>query len=266
MYKILLLFSLFCSITLLEAQDSLVTSDSKAFLETFHSESTISKLEKINKKIFSKNVPFNSSIFFLLILNLLFVSVLLLNVSKSKVKKHFKTLFSINSLTQLVKVESKRNNYHLSAYFIVVNLFGFLLLVIFNEKYLYNMNIAKLINALFIFYSFNFISSSIIAYLLDINELKLLKYFSNSTFLFLYLPLFIVFSLFFISVNISQLKSLLFILIVLFFIIYLWQEFRYLLILSSNKINITSFYFFLYLCTFKILPIIVFVKIILEEF
>lgn len=220
----------------------------------------------VQKKIISQNIKseFKTNIF-LLMLNLISIWVLLLNFSRNKIKKVLATLFNLNMLKHFANIESKRNNNYLWAYFLLLNLLLTVLFYVMAQNFNIEFNIVKLFLIIFTFLLFDTFFNKLFAFTLNQKDNFYVLLFNDASFLILSLP-FIIISLLllvFLPKDINTIFGYSF--LVGAILIYIWKEFRVLFILGSNKIKIFSFYFFLYLCTFKFLPLAIIFKTVWVE-
>ena len=229
------------------------------------SKESLDKLPTVKKIIQKKEKKNFKSYFFLFFLNLITIAVLLFQISKNKVKKLFSTLFSINALIQFSKVEVKRNNKYLIAYFFLFFIFFlvFVLLLFLNlNKEIDIINLTIIIAS---FLLIDYFLLTITAYLFNLKTESAIVSFNNMSFIVVVLPFVLVSILLILFLEANSSLILGTVVFAILLVLYVWKEIRNLLILKANKINIFSFYFFLYLCTFKILPLVVFFKIIYGE-
>jgi len=265
--KLRLIFFVLLPLSVLAQNDTLQVSHRPIVKQTIHlisiSES-FKDFPKVNRIITYRSSNYFRDNFFLFLLNLFLISVLLLQISKEKVKKLLSTLFRTNVLTQYSKVEIKRDNNYLFAYFILVLVFISLLIFIILKNMELNANVIYLVFLVVLFFSINILVHSLATYIFNLKEIASIVHFSNYSFLIVILPLLII-SLLLVLYNQSYTVIISNILILLLAIFYLWSEIRNIIIFKANKINIYSFYFFLYLCTFKLIPLVIFVKIAYTE-
>lgn len=253
-----------------EAMDTFSSSimDSILNYNPFLSPINTEKLNElpVQKKIISQNnrEEFKSDIF-LLMLNLISIWVLLLNYSRNKIKKILATIFNLNMLKQFAKVESKRNINYLWAYFLLLNLILTLLFYVLAQNLNIEVNIVKLFLIITAFLLSDTLLNKFLGYIFNQKENFYTLLFNNASFLILSLPLIIIslLLLVFLPNSVNIIFGYSFLALVIF--IYVWKELRVLFILGSNKIKIFSFYFFLYLCTFKFLPIAIVLKTVWVE-
>lgn len=229
------------------------------------SASSLNKLPVVSKKVFLKEDNQFRSYFFLFLLNILAIAVMLFVISKTKVKKLITTLFSLNVLMQYAKVEIKRNNNYLWAYFILLMILLSSIIYIVGINLGFEFDVLKGFLLILLFLIIDWLVGFFSAIIFKKRELKEVCHFNNFSFVILLLPFFIVCLLVILFLNAQNTIISIFIMIAVITIIYLWKEFRNLFILKANKINVFSFYFFLYLCTFKILPMAILIKTILQE-
>lgn len=248
--------------------DTLVHLDSPLVNKLFtipFSPSAVETLERKTEIIAVKKHLYFKQYLFLILLNLFSISVFLFSITSLKVKKVLATLFNINMLKQFSLVESKRSNKYLLAYFLLFLLYFGVLIYILNIVAEQNINLFLGFSALAFFLLFDLLVNLISAFILQTKETYATVLFNNSSFLFLAIPYFIISSILIIFLPEKLNLYYMYFFIALTIIVYLWKEIRNIFILGSNKIKIFSFYFFIYLCTFKILPLVVFVKTILQE-
>lgn len=246
----------------------LLSFDSIVQLQLFEipfSETAIEELPVVNKIITQQtHNTFKQSIF-LVLLNFFCIWVLLLNFSRNRVQKVMATLFNINMLKQFAQVEAKRNNSYLWAYFLLSNLLITILIFVLAFVFKKEVDIFYTFLGVFTFLTLDLIFNALFAYVLNQKEQLDILNFNNAGFLIMSIPFFIV-SLLLIT-YLPESHSLIYgnVFICLSILIYSWKEIRFLFILKANKIKIFSFYFFLYLCTFKLLPLVILFKIIVES-
>ena len=220
----------------------------------------------VEKKIITLKIKENfKSNVFLLMLNFIGIWVLLLNFSRNKIKKVLSTLFNLNMLKQFAQVESKRNNNYLWAYFLLLNLLLTLLFYVLSQNLNFEINIVNFFIIITAFFLSDILLNKFLSYIFNQKEIFYTLLFNNASFLILSLPLIIVslLLLIYLPTGPNILFGYFFIALAVF--IYTWKELRVLFILGSNKIKIFSFYFFLYLCTFKILPVAIVLKTVWVE-
>lgn len=225
----------------------------------------INTLDKKSEIIALREPNFLKQNIFLILLNLLTITVLLFNISRVKVAKVLATLFNINMLKQFSLVEIKRDNKYLWAYFLLLLLFFSLVIYVLSFTFNREIDVWFVSVVLLVYLIFDLAVNLVTAYILKQYDNYAVVLFNNASFLILSIP-FIISSLLlmvYLPERFNIYYSYFFVVIV--FILYIWKEIRNIIILGSNKIKIFSFYFFLYLCTFKILPIAVLVKTVLQE-
>jgi len=254
----------------LNAQSDSIRIDSSAFfkevvLESLFTKEKINELNTKEKIIFSKENNVKYSYFFLFILNLLFIAVLLFNVSRAKVKKLTATLFSLNVLSQFSRVEEKRDNQFLWAYLVQVLMFLSLFLVLITYKFKIEIDVVSISFGIFVFLLVDILVHNVSSFLFNKKELKTSVHFNNFSFVIISLPILIIAVLFILFSDIDYSRIIIYVYLGILFLLYLAKEFRNIIILKANRVNIFSFYFFIYLCTFKFLPLIVLFKKIAGE-
>ena len=198
--------------------------------------------------------------FFLFLLNLLSISIFLMNFSKAKLKKVMSTLSSINILKQLSQTESKRSNSYLYAYFLLF--FIFLLSFIYALNIVYNLNLDLLLIAiaLMFFFILDALINYVTSYLLKANDLLQTIFFNNISILICSIPLIFLATMLSVYLSFKLVYITSIALATVLVAVYIYKEIRNIFILKAYKIKIGSFYFFLYLCTFKILPMVILLK------
>lgn len=266
---ILVLYFLFFLVSNFAQSDTLHTDSivdiqtPKIFLK--HISNNIDKLPKSKHIITYKAKNYFRDNFFLFILNLLLIAVFLLQISKEKIKKLTSTLVSINVLTQYSKVEDKRDNRYLFAYFLMVFFFIFILMYIIFKNLKIDVDIVYLSFLILLFFLIDYLVHQISSYLFNVKEVLSIIHFNNYAFIILLFPILIIAMLLILFNSYSVTILMTKIILVVFTVFYVWKEIRNIVILNANKINIFSFYFFLYLCTFKLIPIVVLMKIAINE-
>ncbi len=229
------------------------------------SSKNIQNLPIINKIIVKKESNIKSSYIFLFFLNLVFIAVLLTYTFQDKIYKLTNTIFSINILTQYTKTEQKRDNSYLWLYLVLVFIALMLFIYTISFCFKYTINFEKLSLFLLSFFVLDLLIHKATSYLFTIQESINMIHFNNFSFLIIVLPFLFISILITLFIHIDGLFFIQYIIFTLLLLLYFWKEIRNLFILKSNRINIYSFYFFLYLCTFKVAPLIIFSKIIFSK-
>lgn len=271
MQKIIFLFLLFF-VAKATAQVDSVEVDS-AFVQELDSYSVTMPFSKAylnNLPIISKNIIPQTdgnikSYFFLFLLNLIAIAVFLFTISRTKLKKLIATFFSLNMLIQYAKVETKRDNSYLWAYFVLFLMFLATIIYVLSLNFNLNFDVFKITMFVLIFLLSDFLTGFFTAYILKLEELKEMIHFNNFSFIVIIVPFLIISVLILLFLSIQNTFIISLVVFIVLILSYLWKELRNLLILKANRINIFSFYFFLYLCTFKILPLAIFFKITFSE-
>lgn len=235
-------------------------NDTYSILIPFSSDS-LNNFPKFSKNILLLENTNLKSYFFLFLLNLMATAVFLFNISRAKVKKLIATLFSLNMLMQYAKVETKRDNSYLWAYFFLSIIFLAAIIYGLSLNLNLDLNVLKLTMFLVSFMVIDFVIVFFTGFVFKLKELREMSHFNNFSFVIATLPFLIVSVTLLLFLSIESTYLIASIILGILAIGYLWKEFRNLLILKANRINIFSFYFFLYLCTFKILPLAIFLKI-----
>jgi len=210
---------------------------------------------------------FNNSYFFWWFLLFLWALVVLLwNLERTHSIQLLKSLVSVNLMLQISRTVRGKERF-----------FGFLLTLAYNFlvsiaffKFLL-LNFSKEINwyyLILIFLFLNFLDAMIIsigAYIKKMDYLATSHRFNNDSIVLLGFTLMlpILFVMLYASLYFQILFSWLF--IVLFIVLIAIKEVRSLQLLNSYRIKIFNFYFFIYLCTFKIIPILVLVKFFFSQ-
>tara|TARA_B110000908_G_C10236523_1_gene443651 strand:- start:1420 stop:2253 length:834 start_codon:yes stop_codon:yes gene_type:complete len=225
------------------------------------SSDSLNNFPKISKNILLLENTNLKSYFFLFLLNLIAIAVFLFNISRAKVKKLITTLFSLNMLMQYSKVETKRDNSYLWAYFFLSIIFLAAIIYGLSLNLNLDLNVLKLTMFLVSFMAIDFVIVFFTGFIFKLKKFREMSHFNNFSFIIVTLPFLIVSVTVLLFLSIESTYLIASIILGTLAIGYLWKEFRNLLILKANRINIFSFYFFLYLCTFKILPLAIFLKI-----
>lgn len=242
--------------------DSLLTH--KPFTTPFDAQS-LSELPVEDKIINLQKEDSSKQYIFLILLNLITIWVLLLNFSRNKIKKIIATIFNLNMLKQFAQVEAKRNHQYLWAYFLLLSILLTVLYSVLANKFNIEADVFKFFIIIISFLLFDIILNKFFAYLFNQNEVFSILLFNNATFLIISLPIIILSLLLLVYLPSNINIVLAYIVISTLIAINLWKELRVLFILGSNKIKIFSFYFFLYLCTFKFLPVALVLKTVWVE-
>ena len=269
MYRILLFIFFAISLNVFSQTDTILVKSNIIEKQTFHFQAipkNINSLPVIKKIIKYRENDFFNDYFFLFFLNLLLITVFLLQVSKSKLKKLISTLYSINVLSQYSKVEIKRDNKYLLAYFILVFFFISILMFLTFKKLNIEVDVVYISFLILLFFTIDVFVHKISSYLFGLKEVSSVVHFNNYSFIILILPFLVVSILVVLySTNIVFTELVISIILILLALFYLWKELRNIFILKASKINVFSFYFFLYLCTFKLLPLVILFKIAFAE-
>ena len=203
--------------------------------------------------------------FFLIIQNFFSISVLLIHITKANINKLMSTVFNVNMLKQVALVEIKRNNFHLWSYFLINIILKIISFYIIAKILIFDINWVKLSFFVFLFFIAEVIVNKLIAYVFKDEKIYAIIFFNHATFDMMSLPI-LLFSLLFLTYLPHQFILLFIILFLIVLIgLYIWKEFRNIAIMYTEKINIFSLHFFIYLCTFKMIPIAIFSKLILAE-
>lgn len=225
----------------------------------------VNKLPLTKKIIKYRKNNFSRDVFFIFLLNIFLIAALLFNVSKKNTKKLLFTLYNINILTQYSKVEIKRDNNYLYIYYILLMFMLAILLHLVFEKMELKADIVYLSFLMIMFFILDFTIHKISSYLFNKENVSSTIHFNNFSFIIISLPILSVGTLLVLYNSQNFTTVFLIFISTILAILYLWKEIRNLFILKANKINIFSFYFFLYLCTFKLVPLVIFFKIAYAE-
>lgn len=267
---VLLIFLLFTINTYSQVDSVLVDSSQMEDNDNYtavipYTSDHLESMQVVSKIIQSQNEDNHKSYFFLFILNLLAISAFLLTISRLKVKKMISTLFSLNVLMQYAKVEAKRDNSYLWAYFILFIMFLSALVYVLGLNFQVEIDVLKLTLLIVIFLTLDLLIGFFTAFIFKKEELKGMCHFNNFSYVLVLMPFLIIALLLILFLNIQNTAIASLIILGVLSLAYFSKELRNLLILKVNKINIFSFYFFLYLCTFKILPLAIFIKLTYVE-
>lgn len=182
--------------------------------------------------------------------------------SKTIVSSSFKTLFNMQFAMQFYRAEKKRNTlYYIIYLFFFIIGFSFLLFKSYNAFTPYEITFLKVLLFTILYFVLDYLSSFI--YHLFTKNSKAIETVQTSILSFSILlcaflwPLlaFVIVGAYYVSTIIIIISLL----IVAFFLV--MRELRVIQILSNEKVDILSFHFFTYLCTFKFLPILILVKV-----
>lgn len=202
---------------------------------------------------------------FLLLLNFLFIGVFLLNVYRSSINKLLKVAFNINTLKQYAQTESTHRHSYLLAYILLFFLFLVLMVYTIDYKLKLNFPVLEIAFVLIGFLLFNMFVNAATGFLLKKALLREMVFFNNMLFVLMSFPILILFILGMLSFTYFISHIWLYFILVVLGGLYFVKEIRNIQILHQNKIKLFSSYFFLYLCTFKMLPFVVFLKIIVTK-
>lgn len=207
----------------------------------------------------------NKSFEFWILLAISSVLAFLLLISREQVKMSFKSIFSSSFALQQSRTERQGNAYFYYLYLIVFILsFAFLLNYSSTYIFLRERSFGTFVFLVFAYFALDFIFS--IQTSLFSNSKRIIEVLLSSSLNYALVLCILVWpALFFVifaKISLAKLISIVF--FILIGSIYLVKEWRILQILANEKVEVYSFHFFAYLCSFKILPIIVLVKILLS--
>lgn len=247
--------------TLIEDTVIVLQFDSLPKVSFFNGNSTDQTISRITS--FYKHSHKEDIVFMLFLAYSVLLCIVFLN-SRPIVSASFKTLFNLQFAIQFYRTEKQRNTLYYIIYliFFIVS-FSYIIQSAYN--YFHDFKIAYLSVLLFttLYFIIDYVSSYI--YLLFTNKSKTIETVQTSILsfsIFLCVILWPLLSFIIIGKQyISLFVALFSIVIVVLFL--LMRELRVVQILRNEKIDILSFHFFTYLCTFKFLPIFILVKIFL---
>ncbi|MCB0509306.1 MAG: DUF4271 domain-containing protein [Chitinophagales bacterium] len=193
------------------------------------------------------------------------VLTLLMFSSREQVKMSFRSIFSSSFALQQSRTERQGNAYFYYLYLMLFILsFAFLLHFSFNNIYFHQRGYWTFVILVFAYFVMDFIFSVQTALFSNSNRIIdiLLASSLNYALVLCFLVWPALFFVVFAKISLAYLISILF--FVLIGWIYLVKEWRILQILANERVEVYSFHFFAYLCSFKILPIIVLIKVLLS--
>jgi hypothetical protein len=227
--------------------------------EDFVAENHVDKVSAIQ----NFEVADEKSFFWWLLLALFALSVVVWNVERQYSLHLIRSVFSLNHSLQIIRTERFKDRIMGVLYAIV-----FIAIVSIAAEYFalffFSVNIEWYQFALLLTV-FNIVENIIAktgGFILNKENIARASIYNKQALRFV--SLLIIIPLIFLSVFsvfwIQKVSSFLIVLIfVLFFVV---KEFRNFQLMAGDRINVISLYFFLYLCTFKILPILFVVKIL----
>lgn len=189
-------------------------------------------------------------------------SVVIWNLERAHILQLLKSIISLNYLNQLSRSDKgseKLTGFIFSLFFVIVLSLSFQGVF----KILFQTDISWYYIAA-IFFGFviyeNFVHSTG-GFLLKSNQLVTAQRLNKDALMFVGITVFLplAFLMYFSTESAGVIASWLF--LVFFVLITFVKEFRSLQLINSHRIKIVNFYFFIYLCTFKILPVLFMVKI-----
>lgn len=262
----LVFFILFVSIASAQEIDTTLVEDTVIVLQfdsipkiSFFNGSegeSISRISSFYKRSKIEDVTFVLFLVYSLLLSIVFIN------SRSIVSSSFKTLFNMQFAMQFYRTEKKRNTFYYILYlcFFIVGV-SYLLFRANNQFSNHSIIFPKVLLFTILYFIFDYASSFI--YLLFTKKTTAIETLQTSILsfsvplcIFLWpLIVFIIVGQLFISFSVIIISLV----IVAFFLV--MRELRVIQILSNEKVDILSFHFFTYLCTFKFLPILLLVKV-----
>jgi hypothetical protein len=204
----------------------------------------------------SKNIYFFAIIVFSLLLSMVYIN------SREMVKSSVKSLTSVQNTIQFSRTEKQSNGIYFGFYLILFVL-GLAMTAhyVFGEMYGLHYTFLKIV--LFVVLVFSLDYSASYLYLLFTTNDKSVDMVQTVILTYPVLLSFVLWpALFFVILAaLPTGKLFLFIFFFVLGIIFVLKEIRTLQVLRIEKIDIFSFHFFAYLCTFKFLPLFVMAKI-----
>lgn len=213
--------------------------------------------------IHSNNLVTQNNKYWWILIFIFGLVVALWNIQRVHILQLLKSITSLNYLNQLSRNEKGSEK---MAGFIFLLLFNLVISLSFQGVFfvIFDMNANWWFLALtfFTFTLYENVVHSTAGFLLKLNQLVTAQRLNTDGLMFVGVVLFLPLTfLMFFSCQVIAVLSAWFFLGSFVFIILL-KEFRSLQLVNSHRIKIVNFYFFVYLCTFKILPVLFMVKIL----
>lgn len=267
MYRLIAFIVLFLSIHLLMAQDTSCVEFNANFqtedyaIQSFEQLVCPEKTEKYSVlNFFSEN---NDNIFFWWLLLFISIAVIFLwNIERLHSIQLLKSILSVNYMLQISRGNKVKEQFFGSLFtlsFFILSSIAFC--KFFQLNFHHEIEWYYFTFFFFAIILFEALTLNIIGYLMKANHLVIAQRLNSDSVVLLgsILTLPMVFVILFSTFIAQFFFSWIF--IVVFLLLYVIKEVRSLQLLNSFRIKIFNFYFFIYLCTFKILPILVLGKI-----
>ncbi len=225
----------------------------------FHSDSLTHKsqissyIEHSNEKV----------VYFLALLLMSIALTMLVLYAKELVKTSFQSILNLNYTIRGLGSKENRNVLNFSIFLLCfIFLFSYFLSLGLHQFYTFDISFLEILKIIFFFFLLDFLTSFL--YLLFTKNYKVLEYVhAGSYYIIICLLMLVWLSVFLVAYSNPFFGFYIFwfcLLTVLLFLVL--REVRAIQILQSERVDIFSFQFFTYLCTFKILPLAIFVTIL----